>query len=438
MVSALALLPCAPVGAEQASAPLAVASSAGDDPAYENGAIDALAGLVNGFQVNANVNVLFDGNIRRLGDGLSPAGSDRSDFRISPSVTVSYARPLGSQRVFVNGNYGRDFYARLTQFDSNRYGGNGGVQWQLGRRCSGLATIGFNSSQQLLSVVSQLDNNVREDFSVGGSGNCRVVGALGIGFSVQREQRRNSTALRQGNDLDSITYSPELTYGSPRLGRFSASGTLNRATYVRRTVFDTAGRPIADGVDFYSGRLGYQRGLGARLSINAGVSYFSTEPNPTTVLVPISPTLAIRQARGSQGSFGYDVGVSYESGRRLSASLSARRSASSSPNVGAQSQVSQRIAADVHYRLNRAISTDLGVNYDQFDYRGSVISANEAFQRRSDSIVRVFGSVSYSPVSLYSVSLEVAHQDRASNPALYSYASTSALLRLRVGFGRGS
>jgi len=428
----------APASPQPALVPRVAPSVSGDDPAYENGAIDALAGIVNGFRVEARVNTLYDGNIRRIGDGLVPAGTDRSDFRVTPSIDVGFARPLGRQRVFLNARFGRDFFLRRSEFSRNRYGADGGVQWQLGSRCSGNATISFNSAQQILFDVSQVDGNVQESFAVGGSGNCRVVGGLGVGLTVQRSQVRNDNIVRQQNDLNSIVYSPQITYGSPTLGRFSIGGTFNQIGYTRRTVIDTQGNVIDDGVNIYSARFGYQRGLGSRLSLNAGISYFSTNPDPRQIVVPISPISGIVLPRPSQSNLGYDVGLSYNSGRRISASLTGSRAATASPNVGAQSVVSQRVAADVNYRLNRAIDTSIGINYDQRDYRGSLQSPNEPLRRIADSFYRVYGSVNYAPSSLYSVGIEVAHQDRSSNPVDFSFASTSAVLRLRVGFGRRS
>ncbi len=413
-----------------------IVSTAGDDAPIQNGALSALGAIVGGLRIDASLNTLFDSNILRLGDGLTPApGQDKADFRVTPAVSASYGTNIGRQQLFLGGTIGRDIYLRNSDRNRNHYGFNGGLNWRLGARCSGLLDANYSSRQQLFSEVSVNTPNVQQLFSYGGSASCQTGAGLGFGASARHSTTRNNSDARRPFDTNSTSVSPQITYGSPVLGQFSLSGAYNHVTYPNRDVIAGDGSIDSDGIDILSGRVGYQRGLGSRLSANIGLSYYTTKPQPRDILIPIAPGIGVPVSRDSRSNLGYDFGINYNSGNRLTASFTARKSAAASINVGAQSQVVQAFAGDIGYRLNRAISLNTGISHTQRDYRNSFTSIEEPQRRTQDKITRVFGGVSYAPGGRYSVSAEVAYQDRASKPEIYSYNSVSALLRLRVGFG---
>lgn len=421
----------------------AATSSAGDDPAPMNNALEAVGGILGRFRIEGQVNTLYDSNMQRLGDGFAPTpGTPKADWRIAPAVTVSSNLPIGRQQLSLNGTLGRDFYVNGTRPDRTRYSLGGVFNWRLGSRCSGDLDVGFSSRQLLLSEVSQGVANVQERFNYGGSANCQTVTGLGFGAAISQNNLRNSEPSRESFDVDSTIFSPHLSYGTPTLGQFSLTGSYNQSTYPRRFALVPDGSVTEEGVDIVSGRIGYQRGLGSRLSISLGLSYFNVKPQPKDVLVPLAPpvpgdpVLLVPFTREANSNLGYDVGLSYRSGSRLSGRLSASRQATASANVGARSQVVQSYAIDVDYQVSQSINTGAGFTYDQRDYKNSFTSPDEPLRRLQDRISRVFASVSYAPVDLYSVGLEVSYQDRKSDPVEYSYDSFAALLRLRVSFGR--
>lgn len=413
-----------------------IISTAGDDSPIENAALSAIGSLVGGLRLDASVNTLYDSNLLRLGDGF-PAnrGLSKSDVRISPSARASFGKAIGRQEFYASGTLGRDYFVNNSNRNRNNYGVNGGVNWRLGTRCSGDVSGGFNSRQQLFSEVSFASVNVQEQLSFGGSAICRTATGIGFGGSIRRSTTRNDNPDRVSFDTNNTSFSPQLSYGNPTLGQFSLSGSFSQARYPARFIINNAGAQQSDGVDIMSGRFGYQRGLGGRLSVNFGVSYFDVTPTPADIIVPIAPGIGIPLTRESQSNLGYDVGVSYNSGSRLTADITARKSARASINVGAQYQVVQAIAGNVGYRLNRAIGLTSGVSYTRRDYRNSFTSIEEPTRRLQDKIARIFAGLSYSPGTLYSVSGDISYQDRKSNPDDYSFKSFAATLRLRAGFG---
>ncbi len=414
-------------------------SVAGDDIPIENGALSILGSVVGGLRIDGRLSTLYDSNIFRIGEGFPGQTREKADFRFSPAATLSYGTAVGRQDVYLSGTLGRDFYARNSDRNRNYYSANGGVNWRLGSRCSGDLSATYSNRQQLFSEQSLASPNVQESVSFGGSANCRTATGLGFGGAIRHNTSRNDSIDRQQFDTDSTSFSPQISYGTPVLGQFSLSGSLTQVTYPERLVFTSPTAREKDGVEILSGRFGYQRGLGGRLSTNFGVSYYDVKPQPRDILIPVAlapgVTVLVPQSRQTNSNLGFDAGISYNSGSRLTAELTARKSAQASLNVGAQYQVIQAIAGTVGYRINRAMNFSTGLSYTQRDYRNSFISVEEPERRVQDKISRVFAGVAYTPSSLYSVSGELSYQDRKSNPDTYSYNSVAAILRLRVGFG---
>jgi hypothetical protein len=90
----------------------------------------------------------------------------------------------------------------------------------------------------------------------------------------------------------------------------------------------------------------------------------------------------------------------------------------------------------VAYRLGRAITISAGGSFVRNDYRGSFANDVEGTARVNDKFERIYGQIGYQAGRLIDVTFEVAHQRRDSNPAIFSFSSTTALLSLRASFGR--
>ena len=79
-----------------AMAAVSAPSTAGDDVASENRALGAVASVLGRFRIDGTMNTLYDSNMLRVGDGIRLApGTQKSDFRFSPGVTLSTALPFG-------------------------------------------------------------------------------------------------------------------------------------------------------------------------------------------------------------------------------------------------------------------------------------------------------------------------------------------------------
>ncbi len=417
-----------------------VPRTTGDDPAFENSAI-AVAGAVLGkFYASAGLNSLYDSNILRLGSlqVLRP-GQSREDLRLTPQLDVGTNLPFGQQRFFANASFGRDFYLENSQLNRNRYKLAGGVAWRLFGRCAGTVDAGFTSQQSLLAELSQFVPNVQETLSYGGVAECRSAAGLSVGGSVRRVETTNQNPTRSPFDNRSFSFGPQISYTRPALGTFTLSATWTKAEYPGREVLTpgTPGRGRRDGVDFFQGRFGYARRFGSRLGLDAGVSVYRTTPVPADILLQPDITIApVALRRPGATNMGFDAAIDYRPSPRLTAQATASLTNNVSLNVGALSQRRQQYALDLGYRLGRAITLGSAVSYVVTDYSGSFSTPDEPVPRTQDKLFRVVGSIDYQPVSLYAIGIEVAHQSRESNPALFSFDSTSVRLRLRLNYGK--
>ena len=434
--------------------PAAAQRAAGDDDPLVNSAAEPVGGLgsilgagvgvlVKGLRIEGRVRTLYESNIRRLGVGFRQNGDQLSDFRISPSVTVSNVLAVGRQQIYVEGEYGRDFYVRNTQLDRNRYGVSGGVNARVGNFCTGTVGGSFRSRQSLLSEASIQGSNVIESTNFAASANCQRAVGIGFGVNASHDKRDNKDTARELFDSRTNTFGGNLSYTLPVLGTVSLGGSYADVDYPSRTtLIASGGAPMVsgDGVDIYSGNLGYRRSIGPRLTVNVGGSYYVAKPKPseTIILVP-TPIgfIVVPQRRADFSGAGYVVGVAYRPSPRLTADIRAARDISQSSSVGALFVVRDSFGVDLGYKLGPSINTGIGATYDIRRYRNAFASTEERFPRVRDNIGRVYARVGYAPRRLFDLDFEVAHQKRDSNPSAYNFSSTSAALTLRVKFGRG-
>lgn len=422
-----------------------VAGTGGFADGLASGLAGAAGGLVRGFRIEASLGTLFDGNIRRIGEGVE-SDIERADFRITPAVAASTVLPLGRQQLYLEADYGRDFYVRNDGLDRDRYGFGGGVNLRAGNFCSGNIAAAYKRRQSLLSEASILGDNTITSRNYSAAFNCQRQVGLGFGGSVSRDERDNAGVARDVFDSRSTVFSGNVSYTLASFGTVSAGGSFNRVDYPSRTVLvnlNSTGGSEDDAVDIYSGNLNYRRSFGTRIDLNLGASYYLAQPDPRDVilLIPfVTPVgtvvVPIPQSRDKFSGAGYNLRVTYRPSQRLSADAYAVRNISSSSSVGALYSVLDSFGLDIGYKLRPSISTGVGITFDKRRYEDSFPSTEEVQARADDDITRIYGRVTLTARRLFDVDFEVAHQIRKADPSIFDYSSTSAQLILRAQFGR--
>jgi hypothetical protein len=436
------------VGLSMAAAvPAAAQRVAGDDEPFVSALGDVGGLLVRGLSIDAQLRTLYDDNIRRRGKGLTTVdGKDKSDFRFSPSVALTNVVPLGRQQLVFSGNLGRDYYARTTELNRTSYGLGVAANLRAGNYCTGRLSASLSRRQSLLSEAAVFDDNTVQNVNYIASADCvRPIG-LGFGGSVGRSERDNKGSTRRLFDSRTMNYDAHLNYSLPVLGVISLGGSYQRIDYPNRPVFiDATGSNTHDGLDVYAGNLGFRRAIGSRLSVRGGLSYYKAKPDPRDAFQPVAiPTadplnplvVLVPNTRNSFSGSGYNLGLAYRPGPRLSIDISALRDLAQTSTVGALFTVRNSYGVDVGYLLSQSITAGFGGTYDKRSYRSSFVSAEEPVRRIGDDISRVYARATYSPPRLFDVDFEIARQWRNSNPSIYDFSSTTAVVTLRIKLGK--
>lgn len=254
-----------------------------------------------------------DSNIARSDEARAALrGLERSDERISPTLTVEIYRPVGQSSFSLVGDVGYDFHASNTQLDRERIGLTGGANIVSGicgvelsgdirRRQTDLGDLAFFNAVPVTEVRNT--ENVL-------NGRARLICGSPYGLrpfvGAEFGRGRNSNVVRDRAEYDNERYTAGIQYNSPALGQISA--------FVDRTDVDLIGQILPDGSEngYRTTNIGlqYQREIGSRLRAQVRVAH--TDVDPRSPLVPnlsgitwngtLTATLADRvQLRGTIG-----------------------------------------------------------------------------------------------------------------------------------------
>lgn len=409
------------------------APSTGDDPPLVNGGfISVPQAEGRNFILIGSLGILSESNFQRQATALGG-----SALRVAPLVEAGIGLPVGRQQFFVGGSVGRDIFINNSRFNRNRYSLGGGINLRAGSRCNGVVGGQITSQQLLQTDVAEFQDNVQKRNTLGGTITCQSPVGFGFGGTVVYQDARNGRQERAIFNFNSLTISPQISYSSPSLGVFSLSGTRQQVRYTNRSIL-TPGGLEQDGIDIDSARLGFTRDIGSRLNLSLGGTYNKVRPLPDQQLVPAPiPGLFFQVDRPGFSGFGYDAALNLQLGSRMTITASTDRSVTGGGNVGSLFRVRSSYGLDADYRLSRSITAGVGGVILNNSYRGSFASVDEPQRRFSDKTRRVYAQLGYSPSPRYSITTEIAHQRRDSDPDIFSFSNTSALLRLRVQLGRG-
>jgi hypothetical protein len=417
--------------------PVASAPSNGDDPPLVSSGLVSVPQVEGrGWTLDASVNTQYNSNFRR---SINSGGV----WRVTPQVTAGIGMPVGRQQIFIGGFLGRDVFLNNSRFNRNRMRIGGGINVRAGTNCVGSVAGEIGRFQTLFGDVAVVEDNVQQQRSLGAQVNCQGDAGLGFGGTVQYQETENSRARRQLFNFESLSISPQVSYASPTIGVFSLGASFQNVKYPQRLVLGPDG-VVGDEVNIRSGRLGYRRNLGSRLDLNMGVSSLRVAPKPASVVVLLPGVLpedegfvaGVITDRQPFSALGYDGALSLQLGDRIDITASTSRSARPNANLGALTTIRTAHGIDVDYKLNRKISASVGGSLVNARYRSSFASPDEPQRRISDRISRVYGQVRFVPRRGFSMGLEVAHQDRQSNPSIFSFSNTTAMLRLSASMGR--
>ena len=410
-------------------APPPSASDTDDDGVSAGGSVPGLSGFNGrGLAVSAAINSRYESNLARrqpADDGL----------RFQPRISADYG--LGSSRLgfFVGGSYGRDIILGNRFFaGGNRSSANAGVDFQLSR-CGGEAGGSFRRSLNLRADSTLFGAFQQESTAYGIGVRCQIGRALSINAGYTSTSAQTERGTSQALNVDAKTITGGVTFDGRGLGLFSLSGSLGDLDFPGRLVVSPDGL-VEDGLEQRTLRAGYIRRFGARLVISLGVSLLDNQPGVRSSLVIIDGIPQFVDRSGFTG-LGYDVSTDLQLSSRLGLSFSATRNVNSNPFVGSFLVISDGYAVSANTKLGR-YDLAAGARVRRSEFQGAFASEFDPLPRRNDTLQSYFIRLGGRIGNRIRATVEVNHNRRRGNPAIFNFNSTGVGLNLSTAFGRGS
>ena len=438
-LAAFAVLACLAAPAMAQINPYAQTGSTGagdndDDPLRAPTAVPGLTGYNRGLAIGLSVSSRYDSNLAR--QAVADDG-----FRIRPQVNAGYGLGLGRGGLFVQGNYGRDLvYGSRRVAPSDRVMLGGGLDFNLSR-CTGQVGGSWRRGLTFVTDATRFGGFSQETATAGFAAQCRFGSALSVNGSVLRSDIstvRNGGAAQPFStafDIQRWSYSAGLGFGTAALGQFSLGGSITDSRMPGRLVLTPTG-VVEDGLQQRSARFGYSRRFGNKINLTAGVSLLDTQPKTMSSVVFIDGIPQVIARPGFKG-VGYDVALDVSLTPRLGIAVTAGRNTFANGVVGTQFTIANFWAAQVDYKLGTQFTLAGGVNMRNSQYRGAFISPLEPVARVADDFTRIFGQFGGRLGRRLRFTVDVAHNQRRSNPAILNFNSTSVGLSLGYQLGRG-
>lgn len=428
-VAAFAAVPAAAQINPYQQSPPPAASDTDDDGPGVSASVPGLSGFNGrGLAISAAVNSRYESNLARR----QPADDG---FRIQPRVSADYG--LGSSRLgfFVGGSYGRDIILGNRFFGGgDRSSANAGVDFQLSR-CGGEAGGSYRRSLNLRGDSSLFGAFQQESRAWGFAARCQIGQALSINAGYTNTSSQTELGVSQALDVNASTITGGLTFDGRGLGLFTLSGSHGNLDFPGRLVITPNGVE-EDGLTQRTLRAGYIRRFGARLVISLGVSVLDNQPGVESSLVVIDGVPQFIDRSGFTG-LGYDASADLQLSQRLGLSFSATRNVNSNPFVGSFLVISQGYAFSARTKLGR-FDVDAGARVRRSEFQGGFASVVDPVPRRNDTLQSYFLRVGGTLGRRLRVTVELNHNRRKANPALFNFTSTGVGLNLAMAFGRGS
>jgi len=223
-------------------------------------------------QIGLSAITEYDDNVLRLSD-QDPART-RGDHRLSATLSLDVARPIGHQDIYLIGQVGENRYARHAQLDNVTSNLQAGVDWRAGIGC--VLRTGGAFSQQLVKIEDVTSSTLAPSTQ---TSHASVVGlscargrVVRPSLNYRDERITNSAAALHQNDTRTQSYDVSLGIQRPRLGELSLFGAYRRTRYPNHIA------QSPEYVSFTDAGLRLTRGIGGRIVGNATLSYNRVAP----------------------------------------------------------------------------------------------------------------------------------------------------------------
>lgn len=361
-------------------------------------------------EIKVEVNGRYDSNISRSSDlQASQRGLTRSDFRLSPALTLDLARNFGENSAYVRGSLGYDIHTRNSVLDRERLGLRAGGELAAGP-CRVRPDVGFSRQQSDLADIVVIDGlvpdavrNTETRLFYGAELACG--GAIGVSpyASIRREQARNSNALRDLAEFNETSYSAGLEYRSPTVGTIRA--------FISRDDVDLIRQPLAGGTNGYKVTnygASISREVGTRLKADASVTFSDLKSHDPRIAGfsglnwDLGLTLLVNEQTQIQARYG----------RQLVNSLS-----SNSAYV-----VEQPFDFRLTYAVSERLRLEAGGQFSKRRFEFAGVPGADFIDRENRRVLDA--GVRYQFSNRLALRVNGGHERRNANGSLFDYSST--------------
>jgi hypothetical protein len=362
----------------------------------------------------------YEGNVLRLAkDAPNPAGFERDDYRLTPSLDIDISRPIGVQSVFLNGSLGYDFYARNQRLERERINVRGGADTRIGGQCTQHVELGYARQQSDLRDFTRLLSlrNAERRLNFSAAASCGGMFGLKPGLTYDYEAVDNSEARRRISDYRSSSYGATVGFVSPALGEISLFATYRNGSYPTRINPVPGGGK--DGVKSYNFGVQYSRDLGARLKADLSAGYNRVKPKLG----------GVRPFKGAS----YSAGITWIPNDRLQVKLDAGRAVSQSNLLDVSYSIDDSYGVTAQYGINRQWKARLGGSILRRKFRDSPLVAPNTLGP-DDNFKQLIAGLDFTPRRRIGFSADVATARRSSPVNRFDFNYTTARLVVRFGF----
>ena len=364
--------------------------------------------------ITPSIAVRYDSNVARASEAVAETrGLKRSDWRVTPNLNIDLEKPVGRQVLFLNGDVGYDFYARNHRLNRGRMLLNGGARLQFSR-CTGSVYGSFAVRQTEVAELIDVERagNTEHVTTVGADTRCQIANSISPFIGVSRTWVTNSPARRYA-DYNMNQANGGIAYSRPVFGELAITASVKDAHYPNR---DTT-LYLTDHFHMFSIGGRYSRDVGSRLKGSAAINRTTVDsgaglPKFTGITTDVSLTALVSDNIQAQFSWIRDV---------------------KPVNVGFGAfAIDSRLSGGVNYGLSPRLTLSGGGGLIHRHVRGEYLLAGPELQ--SERRTYEYASLTYKRTERTSLALDVRHESRTADPAIFNYHSTSVGLVLRTAF----
>jgi Putative beta-barrel porin 2 len=356
------------------------------------------------FKLTASDNVSYNSNINSLPVGfVNPRGGPQGDFTDTTNFGISTGANVGSQRLFLDANFGFIRYLHNADFDSTIYSLNAGVDWNVTSRCSGALTVSLSKSPAQVTEQVGTGINYTTTNAFNETGKCSVSNGYSLVFNSGLTTVTNSEANNALNNARTTLIAAGIEYekGASTVTALASISDQNFTNRGAGVAADAVG--LATETDFHSFTLQYTRTINPNLSVNGTIGLVGVTSGfslglPKTLL-PI-----------------YTLGAAWSVTPKLTLNVTAARSIAPPTTVIANAQESYNAAVNLTYQMTPKIALTGGgsISYST----GSFTSATpliSPFLSGSQNNYNLTSGLLYSVTPFLSATLNATYSERVSD-----------------------